>query len=405
MHLPDSLLRPDQDHPYVRDPFLKLAAEQFVHDFAGRLGPPRLTEHGVLSWNAKLITALKRLDHQTASKASEASQHHATDDSATWNFWLPLDNMPLGKIAGVVWSALANQYAGAQSRAPAMTSATHTRIDRAHLRPSIVDSDGALMTTEGRRTGRLSPSAPAHLVDSIAKSADLNTQRLIRWLVAMASVQAFVIESTDPRNVVVLGGLRALAKRIGINGGKGAAQLRRSLDQLRHAELSFPGGAHHGLITWTLEKAAPKYPARLSIILNDPILPSFGKAMPGGSTARRRARDLVPVPLALPPLLDRRNDDAKLAHLDLLLMAEVRGQARELVRDGAVRIPQATWRTLADRCRMSRSLLDQVLDHWEGKVLMRDGDLVDLGPARSLQRAMIIAAGHTSIAGVERAKR
>jgi hypothetical protein len=77
---------------------------------------------------------------------------------------------------------------------------------------------------------------------------------------------------------------------------------------------------------------------------------------------------LVPLPTLLPPMVGRARDHAAQAALQILVITELRENASELMKSGAVRIPLQRWRRLAQRSELPSSLLDEVLDLWQ-----RDG--------------------------------
>jgi hypothetical protein len=73
----------------------------------------------------------------------------------------------------------------------------------------------------------------------------------------------------------------------------------------------------------------------------------------------------VPIPKLLPPMVGRARDHAAQAALQILLLTELRKNASELMKSGAVRIPVQRWQELAERAGVPKHLLPELLRRWE----------------------------------------
>ena len=188
--------------------------------------------------------------------------------------------------------------------------------------------------------------------------------RLLRYLVSRGHLQRCDRFIRDPRKVIVSGGFVGLARLLGMGPGKGSCQLRSALEAMQHLQLDLPAREVGGLLTWSLKQEAPGRPAELHVVLGDALLPdlvfSFGKTTAAG----RAARKLVPLPEMLPPLTGPRYWHASIVTLQVLVLSEMREQARALVETGSVPILGQRWTEMAAEAGLPSRYLQEVLGRW-----------------------------------------
>jgi len=208
----------------------------------------------------------------------------------------------------------------------------------------------------------------------------------------------------DPRVVDVEGGFSGLAKAVSVTGGKGADALRQALELLRAVDFRHPDVEIGGLLTFTLYPAKRGRPARLRIMLNDPLMPAFAARLTGRTISARRARKLVPVPLREPPYHGPPKYHPAQCSLQGEVMAELRTRARELADTGAGTIAEARWLEMAEAVGLPASMLPAVLELWtaEGPAafLVRRGcDGYTLAQAYEREMQTILEGGQDEIDG------
>ncbi|MBW2255346.1 MAG: hypothetical protein JRI25_12200 [Deltaproteobacteria bacterium] len=255
------------------------------------------------------------------------------------------------------------------------------------------------------------PSVPTILTDELRVTRSLAAHRILRLLVGQGYRQKYIEKVADPRVVDILGGFRGLAQTLGVPSRSAARDLEAALTTMQRVHLELGSIAVGGLLTWTELRAAPGRPARLRIVLGDPLLPGFVSDLPKGTKSAREQRRLVPFPEALPPLVGRPNEHAAQAALQVAVLREMRVQAGRLATEGAVEILLDRWHDLARECSLPALLVPRVIDRWtqDGDdapafLAPRGTDRFDLAPAYEGARQLLVDAGTRELRNSKRGK-
>lgn len=280
----------------------------------------------------------------------------------------------------------------------------------------VVDQSGALEVWDGR--GKRRASLRAHddapqLPENIARAATvfhrLSTARLLRWAVHRGWSQRYVEGKRLYNQIEVAHGYSGLARAIGPDSRKHAAQLREGCEFLQHLFMRTPYG-EGGMFNAYLHVARPGRPAILEINLTGPLRPGYVNDLnsPG---IRSEDRALVPFPLTLPPLGPREADHAGQAALQVLSLLEFRRRADELNEAGMIHIPRRRWEQLADEAEVPACTLPDVLDRWVAGTsdappfLEREpGDRFTLAPAYARELSTLKGAGRRMRSGAVRGR-
>lgn len=246
------------------------------------------------------------------------------------------------------------------------------------------------------------------LVDSLGVAESIHAHRLLRWLLAQ-------VAPTGERKVELSGGLDALASELGAKGAKVSGILRKLLDLFQAVELRLPdSGWGRSLLSWSLTPAAKGRPAKLTIEVDDALLPAY-VALMGKSLRQREAKKLVPVPMQLPPLVGHTGTHGAQAALQLLLLEEFRKQAPNLATKGYAIISNAAWEAMFRKVGVPLDLTEYVINRWvsiegpDGAFLWRDdedpGHAFRLGNLVGAAHALVIEAGKHQNRGRQALKR
>ena len=188
----------------------------------------------------------------------------------------------------------------------------------------------------------------ARVKEMLKGTRSLLGHHLFRYLV-QAGVQCHLtVRGHGHRVVVIQGGLSGLATELGIKGSKAATALRPILDGFKYVMLRLPGGRTESLLDWSLELASPGKRSMLYVTLHDALLPDYVNGFPKTTVADREAKKLVPIPVALPPLVHHVRTHSRQALLQLLLLEELNVHAEEVSRSGYATIPWSRWLELAE---------------------------------------------------------
>jgi hypothetical protein len=236
---------------------------------------------------------------------------------------------------------------------------------------TLADGRGehVILDRKGRPVGVIKepwpgPALPAGAAEVLRATQTLTAHRLIRFLLHQAHRQAIAHATPDFRCIRVAGGIAGLARLLGLNGRKACEEIKLALQVFQHTRVELPTGEIGGLLTWTTRNEAPGRPAELRIVVGDALLPHYVHALRKGSRTRQAARVLVPIPADLPPMVGHPRHHAGLARLQLLILAEVRHQATEMVRSGWIRIDGPRWSQLAEDAGVPAEVLSEAVRVW-----------------------------------------
>ena len=245
--------------------------------------------------------------------------------------------------------------------APATVRSTLAPGDDLQWRPST--SGGADAIDRGGRIVACSPvsmtggelAAAAARPAFLAAAGSMVAHRLLRYIAWKARELALLHEldlNVSVPRITVPGGMTRLAELIGA-GRKKTAEVELALDlfQSLHA-IANDGTSFAGLLTW--QRSLTNAPGRASELV---IVPSDSLLHSGAQRGK-----LVPVPRTFPPLAGSPNQWAAQAGLQLLVLDEMRVHAAELVTHGGVQVSRRRWQQLATEARVSRRLLEELLN-------------------------------------------
>ena len=257
----------------------------------------------------------------------------------------------------------------------------------------------------------LAPLTARSIVDRIHVTESLAAHRLLRWLVAKVREQEHRAPTGEFRKIVVSGGLTGLAQVLGMKGAKVATVLGDVLDAMQAVEVRLPDGVRAALLSWTLTLPGRGKPGRVKIVVADPLLPTYESSLKTHGQAQREARRLIPMPSILPPLGGHRGSHGAQAALQILVLEELRRQARALVKHNCVEITPDRWLELAEKAGVSGDALPAVIEAWvvgtqnAGPFLMRplEGrqDVYALAPAFEAESELIKTSGERERRGAQ----
>jgi hypothetical protein len=258
-------------------------------------------------------------------------------------------------------------------KVPAVASGVLTPIFAAFWAPhrSLQEEAGEVRVVDRHRrtVGQLrlvglSPEERQALLDSIHDTENLPAHHLFRWLVAKVAEQA-QNASGEARRILVEGGLDGLRKELGLNSAKASGALRTALELFQRVAIPLPDGHTRPLLTWTDSRSGPGKRAKLTIDVDDALLPSFVSTL-GKSPREREAKRLVPVPRLLPPLQGHPSSHGAQAALQLLILDEFRQQASQVAASGYAIIQSERWKEMFERAGVPMHLDEDILVHWVG---------------------------------------
>jgi len=162
-----------------------------------------------------------------------------------------------------------------------------------------------------------------------------------------------------------------------------------------------------GLLTRTFIEAKGQRRALLTLIPGTPLLPGYvhevQRVNGTASLTSRRGQDLIPLPPG-PPVLGRANDAGPQATLQLLVVAHLRDHAPDLAEGRGAPLPPDTWARLAAQAHVPRSLVRDLLPHWQedhqdGPAVLKqvDRDRYTLGDAHAPARTFLEDGGRRSL--------
>lgn len=292
--------------------------------------------------NQAAVTALRTELEDTEENAPEAQNEMPS----------PAPQMP--KVPAVASGVLASLFAAFwEPHRSLQEEAGEVRVVDRHRRPV------GQLRLEG-----LSPEERQALLGSIHDTENLPTHHLFRWLVAKVAEQAQG-DSSEARRILVEGGLDGLRKELGLNSAKASGALRTALELFQRVAIPLPDGHTRPLLTWTDSRSGPGKRAKLTIDMDDALLPSFVSTL-GKSLREREAKRMVPVPRRLPPLQGHPSSHGAQAALQLLILEEFRQQAGQVAASGYAIIPSERWKQMFEGSGVPMHLDEDLLVHWVG---------------------------------------
>ncbi len=241
----------------------------------------------------------------------------------------------------------------------------------------------------------------------------VTSHRVFRNLIFTGHQQA-LDGNPDPRVVRIAGSWSTYAHDIlGLKSKRSPDEVRDIIEAMHATELPLPPkGNYSRLLTRDVTPSVGRREGVIRLILGFGLLPDYVnelKQVVSGTMAGRRSLRLVPI-LDLPPFVGRSNEHGAQATLSMLLVAHIRDNAREIVREGGILLDAPTLARLAVAAGVPRASLAAIMDRWfvdgdDGPALLkRVGDRVTLGDAHRVARDFIEKGGRYELAGAEAGK-
>ena len=215
------------------------------------------------------------------------------------------------------------------------------------------DDPWTLLGADRRPVARVARELAPRVVEELGRAGGVTPLRLFRYVLREVTKQW---ADLDPRPEVlrIRGCLRGLAAEI---GAPDTRRVRAALELGQGLVAEAGPWKLGGLWTWSEYRGNRHHGPGLIRISLAPELAPRGIKLTG------RDAYLVPFPDREPPLVGSRGERGAQLALQHVFMAELRRRARELVRDGAVRLDLEDWRRMAERVGL-RTPLDTVLGAW-----------------------------------------
>jgi len=296
---------------------------------------------------------------------------------------------------------------------PALVQSVHEDVITAHSKAFASE------TSRGQRTLRFGSTVPviaevsnqattlpalpddtvAELSKLVQRGASLlgsiTAHRILRWEI-MTGFERVMAGITDARAIKIDGGWDGLADQLGIGNSNKLTQEARAIV---HAQaccwLSLPDGSRGNLLAVRDIPAVGRRKSQLEIVLGTILLPHYGFQLPNKPEHKR----LVPI-VELPPMVGRPADHSAQATASMLVMRELRRQARDLYLNGAVRLTLEDWAVLFSAAHLPSSLIGRVLERWthddtDGPAFLHrvDADAYTLGNTHARARSFLLEAG------------
>ncbi len=238
----------------------------------------------------------------------------------------------------------------------------HRRIQEEAGEVRVVDRHGR--TVGQLRLEGLNQEQRQSLLGNIHDTENLPTHLLFRWLVAKVAGQA-QNASGEARRIFFEGGMDGLRRELELNSAKASGALRTALELFQRVAIPLPDGKTRPLLTWTESRSGPGKRAKLTIDVDDALLPSFASTL-GKSLREREAKRMVPVPRLLPPLQGHPSSHGAQAALQLLVLDEFRRQASQVATGDYAIISSQRWRELFERAGVPTRLEEDIFVRWVG---------------------------------------
>lgn len=277
-------------------------------------------------------------------------------------------------IAGALWDDVLRPQLEREIRnPPSLVLPIHENVARVHSRVVKVEA------INGQRALVFDDADPMLLVPSVAEEATqalvergvdllgtVTAHRALRWEVATGHERAMRGDA-DARVLRIDGGWSVFANEVlGLKSKAEADRLKAIVYAQDAVQITLPDSSRGRMLTLREWAAQGQRRGRIEIMLGTMLLPHYvhelGERIPKGRKLSE-ARRLIPV-CDLPPFVGRNRDHGPQATLSMLVVRELRGNARELIETGAVRLPLKRWVELARKAGLPLSLLGKVLDRW-----------------------------------------
>ena len=404
-----------------------LAMDSVALDFLAKVGPK----------GAELASSRKEASRQRWA-TRESDQNITIPGLRLWTLWIPQgvkDPPPYVRaLASAIWldhirsenpapsaspttaDGLASTNAGTAqeitTKFPVLSAVVLRLIIRAFFAKDtelvVVGSELRLVNRRGEALAVVSPDVAGdeYRVRKMVKATrSVLAHRLFRFLVR-AGLQAHLsVRHHGHRVVLVEGGLSGLATLLDTNSSKAGTDLRLILNAFMYLKLRLPQDKTQSLLQWTLDLASPGKSSLLKITLDDPLLPDYVNGMPKVLPVEREAKQLVPIPQVLPPLMGGPRSHQAQALLQLLVMEELRSLAEDLSTSGYSWIPWPRWLELASEAGVRPEQLLLLMTHWvkTAPAFLKQHptatDWFTLSDAYSVELNLIESAGKMSTRG------
>lgn len=338
--------------------------------------------------------------------------------TACWGLWLHENSHPriYDYLAWALWVDVLRPSLVHEARnPPSLVIEVHEDVTRVHSQVvRLEESNGQrALVFDGADRFILVPSVAEEMAQAlrgVGKLGTVTAHRALRWQLTTAHERAIRGEP-DARVLTIDGGWSVYAyEKLGLKSKAEAENLKAITYAQDAVHVTLPDGSRERMLNLREWPAQGRRPGRIQQTLGTMLLPHYVFEL--GLTGRRlrEAQRLIPV-CALPPFVGRNRDHGPQATLSMLVVRELRTKARELAKDGAVRIPPNRWVEMARESALPPTLLGRVIDRW-----IQDGpdapaflvrvatDAYTLAPVHSRELAFILASGRTENRAVEAGK-
>lgn len=384
----------------------------------------------MLAWDALLVEALERIG-ATGKIAADAVREKAlsrwgaretTPPVEIWCLWhthyrrAPEDQAEPERspaamriLARALWRDVVAPALELEARKPAsLVRAVHVEATLFHSRAPKYEASSRSLTFEGRK-----------LADSVTATFDIDViTRGLSLIGSVASHELFHWEVTtgherhlqgvaSPHVIEIPGGWVGLARQLNLKE-KYAHDLRAIVVAQASFRFTFPDGSRGNMLVLNERPAVGRSRAQVRIELGTVLMPGYVHS----SGLPARERKLVPLLRERVPLYGRPNEHGEQRTMSLVVMAQLRDRARELVTEGGVKITHDEFTSHAARAGLPRKLIVPVVSHWlEGDTrapafLKKVGqERYTLSDVHWAERAFLEEGGRAELEGVTAGKK
>lgn len=351
-----------------------------------------ITKHGFFLLDEKLMKFINKLGGGEGTKIftkffNQTYNNDSVDVKARIRSW----KHPLFMhrcIANVVWLNTVKEQAQAlYKKPPALPVIVNSNVQAIMRKGLKYDIEsGKLISHNGQELALIDTDfKPMPSMDMVAMQKILrpenikvlnsvNAHRLLRWIITTVTNQA-VVDRIDARRIFVPGGYQELAKIVGAgNGRKAAVQIRDILLWQAAPQQFIMTDPETGLqeiiregnmLTFNYTPSGFKSQASLELIVGTMLMPHYLYKLIHTSSLNLSSESLKLVPIvAEPQLIGRPADQGPQLSFQMETVVEFRKGARELAKNGCLKITSERFGYLANKAGLSNRLHPKVLDAW-----------------------------------------
>ena len=343
--------------------------------------------------------------------------------AAVWGLWLHEESHPriYDYLARALWEDVVRPLVKREARnPPSLVIEVHEDVTRVHSRVvRVEESNGQrALVFAGADRFLLVPSVAEELAQALVERGvgllgTVTAHRALRYQITAAHERAIRGEP-DARVLAIDGGWSGYAELLGLASKAEPEKLKAITYAQDAVHVTLPDGSRERMLNLREWPAQGRRQGRIHLTVGTMLLPHYVFELGLSGRRLREAQRLIPV-CGLPPFVGRNRDHGPQATLSMVVVRELRTKARELARDGAVRIPRERWAAMAREAGLPPTLLGRVIDGWtqDGPdapafLVRAAADAYTLAPAHARELDLIVAIGRTenrAVAAGERSVR